>query len=176
MMKLSCVIGIAGLFLSASVQADISLNPGQLLEEQNQVRAAVNLPPLVWSEELVTRAQAQIERLQMRSCRVTEAQEAGISMLTEGAQQTALSKDDRGETRWGVQARPMTAKKVVERWAREANWYNAAQNICSAPEGESCMNYLQMVRKDVQAVGCANTVCTNHAQAWVCAYGAAESQ
>ena len=68
----------------------------------------------------------------------------------------------RGTTRrWcGATRRPdWTAADAVALWVSNKQYYDHDSNTCSAPEGESCGHYTQVVWRDSTAIGCARVVC-----------------
>uniref|UniRef100_M8BY09 Pathogenesis-related protein 1 n=1 Tax=Aegilops tauschii TaxID=37682 RepID=M8BY09_AEGTA len=57
-----------------------------------------------------------------------------------------------GGTEW-------TATDAVNSWVSEKQYYDHDSNTCSAPDGESCGHYTQVVWRDSTAIGCARVVC-----------------
>ncbi|MBV9948118.1 MAG: hypothetical protein JOZ69_14785 [Myxococcales bacterium] len=68
---------------------------------------------------------------------------------------------------------------AVASWVNEEQFYNHATNTCTAPTGQDCGHYTQIVWKTTTRVGCAKVHCTtpiavlNGATSWdfsVCDY------
>jgi hypothetical protein len=53
-----------------------------------------------------------------------------------------------------------TPAQAVALWVSEMQYYNHANNTCSAPSNSSCGHYTQVVWKATTAVGCAKVTCT----------------
>ena len=64
----------------------------------------------------------------------------------------------------------ITPAHVVDAWDEEKQWYDYASNRCSAPPGDSCGHYTQVVWARSEELGCAMMICQNKAQLWVCNY------
>jgi len=71
-----------------------------------------------------------------------------------------------------------TIAEVVQAWASEAQWYDYASNGCSAPPGQDCGHYTQVVWRDSTLIGCAYARCSTNSpfpgystwDFWVCDY------
>ena len=50
---------------------------------------------------------------------------------------------------------------------RSSTVYNHATNTCSAPSGQSCGHYTQVVWRASTAIGCARVVCSNNAGVFI---------
>ncbi|BAS99910.1 Os07g0128700 [Oryza sativa Japonica Group] len=59
------------------------------------------------------------------------------------------------------------AAAAVGAWAAEEQWYDPDTNGCSAPAGESCDHYTQLVWNATTAIGCAEVVCDGDAGVFV---------
>ncbi|KAF7068229.1 hypothetical protein CFC21_074005 [Triticum aestivum] len=64
-----------------------------------------------------------------------------------------------GENLYGGGGTEWTATDAVNSWVSEKQYYDHDSNTCSAPEGESCGHYTQVVWRDSTAIGCARVVC-----------------
>ncbi|BBN01199.1 pathogenesis-related protein 1 [Marchantia polymorpha subsp. ruderalis] len=65
---------------------------------------------------------------------------------------------------------PSTPADAVQLWVSEEAYYDYATNSCSAPEGESCGHYTQVVWRDTAALGCGSATCLSGALFVVCSY------
>ncbi|BBN09051.1 pathogenesis-related protein 1 [Marchantia polymorpha subsp. ruderalis] len=65
---------------------------------------------------------------------------------------------------------PSTPEEAVQLWVSQEAYYDYATNSCSAPEGESCLGYLQVVWRDTVALGCGSATCPSGAMFYVCSY------
>jgi pathogenesis-related protein 1 len=55
-----------------------------------------------------------------------------------------------------------TIAAAVSSWVGEAMYYDHTTNTCSAPTGQSCGHYTQIVWKATTGVGCAHVSCTTN--------------
>ncbi|BFI37777.1 pathogenesis-related protein 1 [Marchantia polymorpha subsp. ruderalis] len=65
---------------------------------------------------------------------------------------------------------PSTPADAVQAWVSEEAYYDYATDSCSAPEGESCGHYTQVVWRDTAALGCGSATCPSGALFVVCSY------
>lgn len=137
--------------LSTSVavaqQSQRAASERELLAVHNQVRAAVGVAPLRWSNELAATAQQWADAL-----------------IQSGA---FHPRGDHkfGENLFEVTNRSATPYEVVTDWAAEARNYDYKSNTCSA----RCGHYKQVVWRDTQWVGCG-AARDNRREVWVCNY------
>lgn len=68
---------------------------------------------------------------------------------------------------WGSAGYAWTASNAVGSWASEKQYYDHATNTCSAPSGQSCGHYTQLVWRASTAIGCARVVCSNNAGVFI---------
>ena len=52
-------------------------------------------------------------------------------------------------------------RDYVQAWFDEKKWYSIASNTCTAPRGEACGHYTQVVWADTTHLGCAEAECKN---------------
>jgi uncharacterized protein YkwD len=132
------------------------------LDAQNAVRASVQpapatpLPPLSWSADAATVAQAWADHC---------------------VYQHNANRGQRGEN-IAANAPPSTRtlQNIVSLWAGEASDYDYASNTCTA--GRDCGHYTQIVWRNTSRVGCAHRVCASNSpfpqggswEFWVCDY------
>jgi pathogenesis-related protein 1 len=64
-----------------------------------------------------------------------------------------------GENIYWQSGNEWTAVDAVNFWAAEKQYYDHDTNTCSAPSGQSCGHYTQVVWSDTVAIGCGGVVC-----------------
>lgn len=134
-----------------------------VLDAHQRWRAAVGVPPLVWSEAAAVRAQAWADQLALQAaCRIAHNPDpVGAPLWGEN-----VYGYQRGGAYDGWRRTPT---QVVDFWASERQWYDAGRHACSAPEGETCGHYTQVVSTLSSHVGCGRARCAA-AEVWVCNY------
>lgn len=150
----------------------------QVLEAHNQWRARHRVGRLEWSTDLARYAQAWAATLVSRhpgrlihsrdaSGVLAEARELGYGGWGENLYWNSPVRSSDG----GVRARrDLSPREVVDGWASEVRWYDFATGSCSAPSGESCGHFTQVVWKESASVGCGRAFGADSAQVWVCSY------
>ena len=138
-----------------------------MLAVHNQVRAAVGVPPLRWSEPLARYSKDWAGHLAFRrGCQMIHRQEAGKDYRQYGENLYWASPEDSSFGHQGVQ--PVVAPQVAIAWAEEKPDYHYGSNRCRS--GKQCGHYTQMVWRNTQHVGCGMSICPNLGQIWVCSY------
>ena len=121
----------------------------------NDVRSALGVPDLVWADDLAAAATAWSETLAADDC--------GFYHSSGGAYGENLFA--------GSPPGAYSPQQVVDAWAAEVQWYDYDSNSCSAPAGQSCGHYTQVVWADTQRVGCGMAVCPDGSwEIWTCNY------
>ncbi|MCB9703791.1 MAG: hypothetical protein H6711_17980 [Myxococcales bacterium] len=120
--------------------------------KHNELRAAVGVDPLVWSDEIAGFAQAWAD-----------------SLATDPACQIAhrpSSEQRYGENIfWSSSQASASVTTAVGAWASEASAYNAQTGACSGV----CGHYTQIVWSSTSALGCGYATC-GAGEIWVCNY------
>jgi pathogenesis-related protein 1 len=123
------------------------------LDPHNAARAAVGVAPLVWSTTLenyaLTYAQSQIHQC-------TPLRHSGGPY---------------GENLfWGSAGANWTPQDAVALWVREKQYYHEPTNTCSAPKGQTCLHYTQVVWSSTTDLGCASVRCQDGSTLIICSY------
>jgi len=113
--------------------------------------ASPEIPPLIWSANIATTAQAWAERCVFEH-----------------------SGGKYGENIYASAGKDASASDVVASWASEAKDYDYATNSCSG----TCGHYTQVVARRSVSLGCGVAKCTKNSpfsgfsdwQYWVCNY------
>jgi pathogenesis-related protein 1 len=138
----------AVIVVTAQTQAE------QMVDAHNAVRADVGVGPVSWDDTVAAYAEAYAEK-RRADCQLLLSPEGGPygeNIL-------------RGN---GTEWYPVDA---VNAWASEKEYYDHATNTCSAPPGESCASYTQVVWSDTIAIGCAGVICDGDANTFIiCSY------
>lgn len=133
---------------SSSLQQD-------MLTVHNRYRAAVNVPPLSWSNELAQDAQQWANYL--------AAQGGGLQHSHQSGQ---------GENLWAGTSGAFTYQEMADRWAQEKQYYTSGTFPAVSSTGNwfDVGHYTQMIWRDTTQVGCA--VATGGSRdVLVCRYG-----
>jgi len=121
-----------------------------MLAAHNKWRAELDIPPLVWSNELAAEAQKWANKLKRSGCDMKH------------------SNSKYGENLYwssGLNPRP---EDVVASWASEKKYFNFKTKKCKG-NWAKCGHYTQVIWKNTKKVGCAVVKCGNE-QVWVCNY------
>lgn len=145
---------------AAAAQAQVKLEPDELLAAHNRLRAKVGVPDLKWSEALAESAQAWADTLEGKGCKLEPSQgETGQNLYWAGPLLWSNGK---------TEAAQVSAEQVLSNWGADAARYDAAKNECS---GGECRSYTQVVWSDTTEVGCGAALCEDSKeQVWVCQY------
>lgn len=141
--------------------------PKDAVSAHNLARAAVKAPPLKWNPKLAVYAKEWGEHLaknnnckmQHRPASGKHAQKYGENLYWGSARMWSDGKRE---------VVPTTAADVVKAWDGEKAHYNAKTHTCQA--GQVCGHYTQVVWKKSREVGCAQIICADKSQLWVCNY------
>ena len=145
-----------------------------MLAAHNQWRSEVASPALTWSNSLQTEAQNWANQLKANGCHMKHSTgSSGENLYWASAQKSATGKDAAGHWIWKHSLQAVSDKKVTDSWGSEKQWYDYSNNQCNAPAGQACGHYTQVVWKTTTEVGCANAVCDDFSQVWVCNYAPA---
>jgi pathogenesis-related protein 1 len=118
-----------------------------MLAAHNTIRARMNVPPLIWSDQLARVALDWANHL--------------IATGSFGHR----PNNSYGENLYSISGGTVSPAQVVGYWAREAQGYDIRSNTCSS----ICGHYTQIVWGTTRAVGCA-VVNDRRREVWVCNY------
>jgi pathogenesis-related protein 1 len=148
------------LFTPASVLD--SAQQAEMVSAHNQWRKEVGAPPLKWSANLASTAQAWADQLQKsHGCKMVHS---GSSGLGENLYWASPERFSSGKS----EEQTLSPKDVVNSWAEERKDYTYSTNSC-AP-GKVCGHYTQVVWSKTTEVGCGKAICSDKSQVWVCNY------
>jgi pathogenesis-related protein 1 len=165
------ILAVTFLVTSFSTQAGDVVS-SNMLSAHNTWRSEVGSPALKWSADLQAKAQTWADQLKGKGCGMKHSG-PGENLYWASAQKSASGKDADGNWIWKNSLQAVSDKKVVDSWGSEKQWYDYASNSCNAPAGKACGHYTQVVWKETTEVGCANAVCDDFSQVWVCNYAPA---
>uniref|UniRef100_A0ACD5ZND3 Uncharacterized protein n=1 Tax=Avena sativa TaxID=4498 RepID=A0ACD5ZND3_AVESA len=116
--------------------------PQDFVDAHNAARADVGVGPVSWDDTVAAWAEAyaEIRRVDYELVHSPEGRPYG-------------------ENLFGGSGADWTATDAVNLWVSEKQYYDHDSNTCSAPAGESCGHYTQVVWRDSTAIGCARVVC-----------------
>jgi len=170
---LQAVTGI--LLLCAPAFSQITAAERQaLLNRHNYWRRQYGLPDLTWSTTLASYAQAWANR-QDSFGELTHSSD-GKCLHPAGCPEYGENLFWQSAVMWSDGRRDVdsvSGEKVVDDWVSEKQWYDANANRCSAPAGESCGHFTQVVWRTTMQVGCGKAIAKDKGQYWVCNYAPA---
>ncbi|KAK3124373.1 hypothetical protein QOZ80_7BG0585720 [Eleusine coracana subsp. coracana] len=148
--KLAFLSSLALTAIAAAAQN----SPEDYLDPHNAARDDVGVNPLTWDDTVAAYAQSYAEQ-RRGDCALVHSQGGpyGENIF------------------WGSAGGDWSAADAVKSWVDEKQFYDHDSNSCSAPEGQSCGHYTQVVWRDTTAVGCARVVCDDDAGVFIiCSY------
>jgi cysteine-rich secretory family protein len=157
MRRLAVGLGMACLVASSAWAETPAEFAKTILDIHNRERAAVSVPPLVWSDKLAADAKPWAEHL------------ATLGKLVHAPPK---ERGDEGEDLWMGSAGGYATAEKVEGWAAEKKDWHGGPFRVRGPGEPVIGHYTQMVWRTTTAIGCA----TAGAGAWdylVCRYAPA---
>ena len=118
-----------------------------MLDAHNAVRAAVGVPPLVWSPQLARVAQDW------------------ANYLVATGELRHQPNNRYGENLYSISGAASSPAQVVKLWAEEARNYDVRTNTCTG----ICGHYTQIVWRATQTLGCGEAR-NSYRQIWACEY------
>jgi pathogenesis-related protein 1 len=138
---------------SAVIVVTAQTQTEEMVDAHNVVRADVGVGPVSWDDTVAAYAEAYAEK-----------RRADCQLLPPTGSPYA-------QNIWGANGTDWTAADVVNAWASEKQYYDHATNTCSAPPGESCASYTQVVWSNTTTIGCGGVICDGDANTFIiCSY------
>ncbi len=171
-------MGKAKVILSVIVILLIAFESGEALSGEsesmtgitnahNEVRTALNIPQLVWSDRLAVVAEDWATHLaENNGCNMQHRPRQGKESRPFGENIYWASPLKWSDGRREIQN--ISADRVVKSWADEVEEYDYNSNSCQA--GKVCGHYTQLVWRESTRLGCGRAVCSDKSQIWVCNY------
>ncbi len=163
-----CVLVIS-LLMSVSEDAlsDERENIRGITSAHNDLRAALNLPDLIWSDKLAAVAQEWATHLaNNKGCKMQHRPRHGENSRPFGENIYWASPLNWSDGRKEIQEVAPTT--VVQSWASEVEDYDYNSNSCR--KEKVCGHYTQVVWRNTTKLGCGMAICSNKSQIWVCNY------
>ncbi|KAK3126308.1 hypothetical protein QOZ80_7AG0554660 [Eleusine coracana subsp. coracana] len=149
--KLAC---LALLALAVVHQCAAQNSIQDFVDLHNAARADVGVGPVMWDDTVAAYAESYA------------AQRQGDCALAHSPPPRPYGENifaGRAGIDW-------SARDAVALWVGEKKYYHHDTNSCSAPVGESCLHYTQVVWRDSTAIGCARVGCNNGGAFIICSY------
>lgn len=137
------------LALPVAPQAQLTELQQEILDVHNRLRSDVNVPPLLWSEELENYAQEWANYLSQEN--IFE-HSPGVGLSGSGENIAAGSS--------------MT--QMLNLWIEERDDYEGSSNTCRIDNG--CLHYTQMVWRNTTQIGCGVAPHERYGNVMVCNY------
>ncbi|CAL5091583.1 unnamed protein product [Urochloa decumbens] len=148
---LAFAVAATAAFLATPCAAQNS--PQDFVSLHNAARNDVGVGPVTWDDNVAAFARSYAAR-RAGDCALQHSSGSGYG---ENIFKGGAGKD------W-------SASDAVGLWVKEKQWYDHASNSCSAPQGQSCGHYTQVVWRKSTAIGCARVVCNNGGVFITCNY------
>jgi len=155
------------IIISSETVADEAGNMIGITNSHNELRAALNVRGLTWSDELAGVAQEWATHLAKNNqCKMKHRPKHGNYSRHYGENIFWASA-----LRWSDgkrEVQKISPDIVVKSWASEAKNYSYNNNTCR--KGKICGHYTQVVWESSTRLGCGMAVCPDNGQIWVCSY------
>jgi pathogenesis-related protein 1 len=147
-------IPLLALAMAVLVTPGAAQNSSQeFVDLHNAARAEVGVDPVSWDDNVAAYAQSYARQRQGDCARVhSQGGPYGENILA------------------GPAGADVSASSAVGMWVAEKQYYHHNTNSCSAPAGESCMHYTQVVWRNTTTIGCARVGCNNGGAFIICSY------
>ncbi|CAN6209251.1 unnamed protein product [Urochloa humidicola] len=152
--KLVCLaLLLAFAAFMAPPQCAAQNSPQDFVDLHNAARNDVGVGPVSWDDNVAAFAQSYAAQ-RAADCALQHSSGSGY-----------------GENIFvGGAGKDWSASDAVGLWVAEKQWYDHGSNSCSAPQGQSCGHYTQVVWRDSTTIGCARVVCNNGGVFITCNY------
>jgi hypothetical protein len=138
-----------------------------MLAAQNNIRVQLKLPPLVWSGELASQAEATAKAASEGGCARSTADKTGSARSASIYWAPGVRRVD-GDGR----AQEISPAFLVSEWRSGRSDYDPSLGECR--RSGACEQYARMVASSARAVGCSKVTCQNQSQVWACHYSAGQ--
>lgn len=160
------LLAIPALLAGESVAGETGEMQG-MIRAHNEVRAALDMPGLEWSDEVAAVAQEWASYLAEKNhCKLKHRPSSGKYARRYGENIYWASALKWSDGRAEVQR--ISPDEVVGSWAGEAEDYRYSDNSCRP--GKVCGHYTQVVWRNSTRLGCGMAICSDKGQVWVCSY------
>jgi len=138
-----------------------------MTQSHNDIRAALNIKGLVWSDKIAATAQEWANYLAKNNqCKMEHRPKHGKYARQYGENIYWASALKWSDGRKEVQE--ISPAAVVKSWVDEAADYDYDRNHCR--KGKVCGHYTQLIWRNSAKVGCGVAACADKGQIWVCNY------
>ncbi|HEX5008510.1 MAG TPA: CAP domain-containing protein [Hyphomonadaceae bacterium] len=134
-----------------------------MLAAQNGARQRIGLPPLTWSSDLASKADASASAAATVNCSINSTMRASAAEGTASYWAAGLSR--LGGT---ASIQNIVPSFLVSEWVAGQADYDLARHTCR--RSGACDQYARMVSPAARQVGCARAICPSQAQVWICRY------
>jgi pathogenesis-related protein 1 len=137
----------------AAATAAAQNSPRDFVRLHNAARTAVGVGPVSWDNTVAAYARRYAEK-RRGDCALVHSRNSpyGENIF------------------WGSSGKAWSAADAVALWVGEKKYYHHDTNSCSAPAGQSCGHYTQVVWRNSKAIGCARVGCNNGGTFIICSY------
>ncbi|KAJ1287634.1 hypothetical protein BS78_02G025600 [Paspalum vaginatum] len=156
-LKLACLaLAFVSIVVAVTMPPCAAQNsPQDYVNLHNAARANVGVGPVSWDDNVAAYAESYAAQRQGDCAR----------------QHSGGGPNHYGENLyWGGAGKAWSASDAVELWVAEKQYYDHASNSCSAPAGQDCKHYTQVVWRDTTTIGCARVNCNNGGVFIICSY------
>ncbi|CAM0878600.1 unnamed protein product [Alopecurus aequalis] len=112
-----------------------------MVDAHNAARADVGVAPVTWDDTVAAYADAYAQERRV-DCQLVHSPDSPY-----------------GENLFWGSGSEWTGIDAVKAWVSEKQYYDHDTNTCSAPDGESCGHYTQVVWSNSTTIGCAGLLC-----------------
>ncbi|XP_008798890.2 pathogenesis-related protein PR-1 type-like [Phoenix dactylifera] len=129
-------------------------SPDDFVNAHNAAREAVGVGPVSWNTTVASYAEDYANQ-RKGDCQLIHSDSISYGY---------------GENLFIGGGPDFTAKNAVDLWVGEKQYYDYDSNSCSAPPGQSCGHYTQVVWRDSTGIGCARIQCDSSGTFITCNY------
>lgn len=138
-----------------------------MLLRQNETRAKLGVPSLVWSSDLAARTREKVQAATKTSCGVSALRRMATAEGMVMHWVSPLRRIDGAVVSQGI-----SASYVVSEWSAGRADFDSATGLCR--RSGACDSYARMTAPEARLVGCAKVTCASGAQVFACSYSPGE--